>query len=132
MAMRAERDKPVVSSKFECAVGCPSLHHSKMKAAPLRIAQVAPLWTRIPPSNYGGIELLMKLLIDELVARGHEVTLFSSGDCLTNAALHATVETNLTDRIAAGEMYMSEYYTNSTMAEVLRAAGRFEIGRAHV
>src|SRR3984957_3955418 len=41
----------------------------------LRIAQVAPLWTRIPPATYGGIELLMKLLIDELVARGHDVTL---------------------------------------------------------
>ena len=127
MAARAGRDKPVVAEEFECEGGGPSLHQSKMKAAPLRIAQVAPLWTRIPPSNYGGIELLMKLLIDELVARGHEVTLFSSGDCLTNAKLHATVETNLTDRIAAGEMYMSEYYTNSTMAEVLREAGRFDV-----
>ena len=39
-----------------------------MKNAPLRIAQVAPLWTRIPPATYGGIELLMKLLIDELMA----------------------------------------------------------------
>ena len=132
MAMRRGRDKPVVAEEFECEVGGPSLHQSKMKAAPLRIAQVAPLWTRIPPSNYGGIELLMKLLIDELVARGHEVTLFSSGDCLTAATLHATVETNLTDRIAAGEMYMSEYYTNSTMAEVLRAAGRFDIIHYHL
>jgi len=103
-----------------------------MKAERLRIAQVAPLWTRIPPSTYGGIELLMKLLIDELVARGHDVTLFSSGDCLTSAKLHATVETNLIDRITAQEMYMSEYYLNSTMAEVLREARHFDIIHYHL
>ena len=103
-----------------------------MKSERLRIAQVSPLWTRIPPSTYGGIELVMKLMIDELVARGHEVTLFSSGDCATSARLHSTVETNLTDRIAAGEMYMFEYYANSTMAEVLREARHFDIIHYHL
>ena len=49
-----------------------------MIPATLRIAQVSPLWTSVPPRTYGGIELLMKLLIDECVARGHDVTLFSS------------------------------------------------------
>ena len=103
-----------------------------MKSDRLRIAQVAPLWTRIPPATYGGIELLMKLLLDELVARGHEVTLFSSGDCATSAKLHATVETNLTERISAGEMYMFEYYANSTMAEVLREARHFDLIHYHL
>ena len=50
-----------------------------LKNSRLRIAQVSPLWTRIPPTTYGGIELMMKLLIDKLVARGHEVPRFEEG-----------------------------------------------------
>ena len=103
-----------------------------MNNAPLRIAQIAPLWTRIPPSTYGGIELLLKLLVDELVDRGHDVTLFSSGDCATKGSLRSTVESNLTDRITAGEMYMYEYYASSTMAEVQQAAGEFDIIHYHM
>ena len=55
----------------------------------MRIAQVAPLWETIPPVAYGGIELVVALLTDELVRRGHEVTLFASGDSTTSAKLEA-------------------------------------------
>lgn len=55
----------------------------------MRIAQVAPLWERVPPPAYGGIELVVSLLSDELVRRGHEVTLFASGDSVTLARLEA-------------------------------------------
>lgn len=98
----------------------------------LRIAQVAPLWTRIPPTTYGGIELLMKLLIDELVARGHDVTLFASADCQTSGKLHPVCDLNLTELINRGEAYMYEYYNSSTMAEVLRAAGDFDVIHYHL
>ncbi len=53
----------------------------------MRIAQIAPLWERVPPPAYGGIELVVGLLTDELVRRGHEVTLFASGDSITLAKL---------------------------------------------
>ena len=53
----------------------------------MRIAQVAPLWERVPPPAYGGIELIVSLLTEELVRRGHEVTLFASGDSITTAKL---------------------------------------------
>ncbi len=53
----------------------------------MRIAQVAPLLERVPPPAYGGIELVVGLLTDELVRRGHEVTLFASGDSVTLAKL---------------------------------------------
>jgi glycosyltransferase involved in cell wall biosynthesis len=53
----------------------------------MRIAQVAPLWERVPPPAYGGIELVVGLLTDELVRRGHEVTLFASGDSISLAEL---------------------------------------------
>lgn len=99
---------------------------------PLRIAQLSPLWTRVPPSTYGGVELLLKLLIDELVARGHEVTLFGTGDCATAAHLRSICEVNLYERFERGEAYMYEYYANALMAEVLRSAGEFDIIHAHL
>jgi glycosyltransferase involved in cell wall biosynthesis len=55
----------------------------------MRIAQVAPLWERVPPPAYGGIELIVGLLCDELVRRGHEVTLFASGDSISLAKLES-------------------------------------------
>ena len=98
----------------------------------LRIAQVSPLWTAIPPRNYGGIELLMKLLIDELVDRGHEVTLFGPGDCMTAAQLHPVCEINLSDLMAGGNAFCYEHYANSAMAEVLLRAGDFDVIHYHL
>src|SRR3989338_6073729 len=55
----------------------------------LKIAQVAPLWFAIPPKKYGGVERIVHFLSEELVRRGHEVTLFASGDTKTSARLVA-------------------------------------------
>jgi len=53
----------------------------------MRIAQVAPLYESVPPKLYGGTERVVAYLTDELVARGHDVTLFASGDSTTKARL---------------------------------------------
>jgi glycosyltransferase involved in cell wall biosynthesis len=53
----------------------------------MRIAMIAPLEIRVPPAAYGGTELVVSLLTEELVRRGHDVTLFASGDSLTTATL---------------------------------------------
>ena len=45
----------------------------------MKIAQIAPVWFPVPPRGYGGIELVVSLLTDGLVAAGHDVTLFASG-----------------------------------------------------
>jgi glycosyltransferase involved in cell wall biosynthesis len=52
-----------------------------------RIAQLAPLYERIPPRLYGGTERIVSYITEELVRRGHEVTLFASGDSSTKAHL---------------------------------------------
>lgn len=52
---------------------------------------VAPLEIRVPPVAYGGIELVVSMLTEELVRRGHEVTLFASGDSITSAKLVSVV-----------------------------------------
>src|SRR5215510_4937081 len=51
------------------------------------IAQVAPLYESVPPRAYGGTERVVSYLTEELVARGHDVTLFASADSVTNANL---------------------------------------------
>lgn len=53
----------------------------------MRIAMISPLEMRVPPIAYGGTELVVSLLTEELVKRGHDVTLFASGDAVTNAKL---------------------------------------------
>ncbi|HEX2910089.1 MAG TPA: glycosyltransferase family 4 protein [Chloroflexia bacterium] len=53
----------------------------------MRIAQVAPLYERVPPQFYGGTERVVSYLTEELVRQGHDVTLFASGDSITKAHL---------------------------------------------
>jgi glycosyltransferase involved in cell wall biosynthesis len=53
----------------------------------MRIAQIAPLTEAIPPKLYGGTERVVSWLTEELVALGHDVTLFASGDSVTKAKL---------------------------------------------
>jgi glycosyltransferase involved in cell wall biosynthesis len=53
----------------------------------MKIALVAPLYERVPPRLYGGTERIVSYLTEELVAQGHEVTLFASGDSITRAEL---------------------------------------------
>jgi len=53
----------------------------------MKIAQVAPLMESVPPKLYGGTERVVSYLSDALVALGHEVTLFASGDSVTKAVL---------------------------------------------
>ena len=55
----------------------------------MRIAQIAPLYEAVPPKFYGGTERVVSFLTEELVALGHEVTLFASGDSVTEAELEA-------------------------------------------
>ena len=55
----------------------------------LRIAHVGPVATAIPPGKSGSVEQMTSLLTEGLVARGHEVTLFATGDSQTRARLHA-------------------------------------------
>jgi len=60
---------------------------TKRNVRGVRIAQLAPPWFPVPPSGYGGIELVVSLLADGLAERGHEVTLFASGGSRTRAEL---------------------------------------------
>src|SRR5262245_2633653 len=67
----------------------PNLHgaHPHKRTFPMRIAQIAPLTEAVPPQRYGGTERVIWWLVEELVALGHDVTLFASGGSRTSATL---------------------------------------------
>lgn len=61
----------------------------------MRIAQIAPLYESVPPKFYGGTERIVHYLTEELVKKGHDVTLFATGDSKTRARLIANVPEGL-------------------------------------
>lgn len=95
----------------------------------MKIAQVAPLWERVPPPTYGGIELVVSRLTDELVRRGHEVTLFASGDSETLARLESVYP-----RALRLDPHVKEYavYETLELSKVYQEAAQFDIIHSHV
>lgn len=79
-----------------------------MRDYKLKIAQVAPLWHRIPPKEYGGTERVVSALTEELVKRGHDVTLFAAGNSITSAKLFPSFPRGLKgsglNQVQAGEI----------------------------
>lgn len=71
----------------------------------MRIALISPPWISVPPHGYGGIEWVVSLLAEELVARGHDVTLFATGDSRTSAELRYVFEVG-----SASHMHRSMEY----------------------
>jgi glycosyltransferase involved in cell wall biosynthesis len=65
--------------------------HENPSERPLRIGMVAPPWFELPPRGYGGTEAVVASLVDQLVDRGHEVTLVASGEPRTRAQRHIRV-----------------------------------------
>jgi len=102
-----------------------------MTAAPrsLRIAQVAPPLERVPPVAYGGTERIVHGLTTELVARGHDVTVFASGDSDVPGRLIPTVDKAL--RPAGVEGDASGWFL-ATVQAVLDRASEFDIIHSHL
>jgi glycosyltransferase involved in cell wall biosynthesis len=94
----------------------------------MRIAQVAPPFESVPPAQYGGTERVVSLLTEELVRRGHEVTLFASGDSATTARLIPTVDTALWRQ---SEVRDTLVYWSITLGEVYRRVDRGEFDLVH-
>ena len=98
----------------------------------LHIAQIAPLWESVPPKTYGGIELGIHLLSEELLSRGHEVTIFGSGDSRTRANLQSCCENSLFDEMKMGRAYQYEPYANANLVEALSNSNSFDIIHCHL
>lgn len=85
----------------------------------MKIVQISSLWESTPPPKYGGLELVVSNLTEELVAQGHEVVLFATGDSSTKAQLKATYPRAL---YRDGVPWTSMYDTLTHVAEAVRFA----------
>ena len=95
----------------------------------MRIAQVAPLYESVPPKLYGGTERVVSILTEELVARGHDVTLFASGDSMTSATLVPVCQESL--RLSKNCIDQLAHHV-VMLEEVSRRKDEFDIVHFHV
>ena len=94
----------------------------------LHIAQVAPLYESVPPRLYGGTERIVAYLTDALIAKGHRVTLFASGDSRTRATLVSHLEEAIRLNPAVKDP-MAHHIIQ--MADVMAHAHEFDIIHFH-
>jgi len=88
---------------------------------------VAPVWIPVPPEGYGGIERMLKLLVDELVDMGQEVTLFAAGPSRTRARQVITFEVAPTEHM--GETLYDACHVGQAFREI--CGGRFDLVHDH-
>ena len=104
--------------------------YSHSKGPRLRIAQLAPLYERIPPKLYGGTERVVSYITEELVRRGHLVTLFASGDSETAAVLAPGCPQSLR---LAGKAELGGFLQLPMISDVYEgAANRFDVIHSHI
>jgi glycosyltransferase involved in cell wall biosynthesis len=96
----------------------------------MRIAQVAPLYEPVPPKLYGGTERVVSALTEELVRRGHDVTLFASGDSVTAARLVAVTPRALRLDAGSRDVLAAEFIRELDL--VFRNADAFDLIHCHV
>lgn len=94
----------------------------------MRIAQIAPLYVATPPRSYGGTERVISGLTEELVRRGHEVTLFATGDSRSSGRLVPCVPK------ALGFAHLTEAGAAhvAMLAQVFARASEFDVIHTHV
>ena len=95
----------------------------------MKIAQIAPLMESVPPRLYGGTERIVSYLTEELVALGHDVTLFASGDSITAANLVPCVPKAL--RLDANVLDPIPYYM-LMLDRVRQRADDFDVLHFHI
>jgi glycosyltransferase involved in cell wall biosynthesis len=94
----------------------------------MRIAQVSPLYERVPPLAYGGTERIVSYLTEELERLGHEVALFASGDSITKARLYPGCEKAL--RLNPCVDPLAQHVR--MLGQVYRRARDFDLIHSHV
>ncbi len=95
----------------------------------MKIAQIAPPWIAIPPTNYGGTENVIYNLVEEQVSQGHDVTLFAPADAKTSAKLISFLPCSLIEDNVPWESHLQAYYH---LHKSLEFAREFDIVHTHL
>lgn len=96
----------------------------------MKIAQVSPLFERVPPRAYGGTERVISYLTEELVGRGHDVTLFASGDSATRARLISAIPESIRPDMSRPRQDWLAYHCIQ-MDQVAELARSFDVIHFH-
>lgn len=96
----------------------------------MRIAQIAPLFEPVPPPRYGGTERVVHWLVEELVRRGHDVTLFASGDSRTSARLAPVWPRAL--RLSGNPLEQPDALHTAAIHQALAMEPAFDVIHSHV
>ena len=91
----------------------------------MHVALFSPVWFPVPPDRYGGIEAIVQLLADGLVAAGADVTLFASGDSKTDARLVSAFD------VAPSEHIGESYWELQHLLPFLEQRDEFDIVHDH-
>ena len=97
------------------------------KGVGVRIALIAPPWSTIPPSGYGGIEWVVALLADGLIDRGHDVTLYAPAGSRTKARLVSPL-----DDVPPQDMIGNPWYEASHAVSAYYQANEYELLHDHM
>lgn len=95
----------------------------------MKIAVLAPIHWRTPPHKQGAWELVASNLTEELVRRGHDVTLYATGDALTKAKLRWVAPSPIFE--PQGQQLESKVYGYLHAALVFEDSPRFDIIHNH-
>ena len=95
----------------------------------MRIAQISPLYESVPPGGYGGTERVVSWLTEALVAAGHDLTLFATGDSRTSAELVPCAPRALRTDPDAHDPLASHLLM---LERAYRCADQFDVIHAHV
>lgn len=96
----------------------------------LRIAQLSSNVERVPPVGYGGTELVVSMLTEELVKRGHDVTLFSTGDSETSGKLVSVTDVSLRTKGVPTRRWHA--YDIRLLMELQKRRSEFDIVHNHM
>lgn len=97
----------------------------------MRIAQIAPIWYAVPPPAYGGSELVVSLLTEGLVERGHDVTLFTVGGSTSAANMVEVLPEAPDPGLLGAPWYVACWYEMHQAAVAMLDGGEFDVVHSH-
>jgi len=98
----------------------------------MKIAMVVPPWFKVPPEGYGGIEVLVSLLTDGLIGKGHELTLFTISSSTTKARIFKVFDQEMKHCLdSPPSSFLNVALTHSLASYIEIARGEYDIIHDH-